>query len=367
MANCGSWLEKDVLQDTFSNSWTLVPRREDQVPRKELGRTCRTSSSAGLHQAAQPQLKCSAVASLHCWLGRAGGRDQLQGSMRASHAVQQVVNGKQALTGAHSGAKNVAKTEAHYFLRHQRSRAKAATAYYFTPGRSCFQAALLGDSHCPLPTWCTASNPPLAPFQSARAAALRSLWLHSLVFHPPLTIPRKGKHTFVQIMATWCYKCLFMLRACQGQYSWINNWKWGFRFKLPTPSFAQKFNLCLLLLEPIKIFQHSKYQRTFRGEKKKKQHCYCFFMLLNYYYVLNSPVTFKSWSKCQEGFFDRLVGLNWNELILPYPRPVNGQGPPHSPRMPFTCLPPRVHEGAAPFSHHMVEPLPSFVVDGLSH
>lgn len=269
MANCGSWLEKDVLQDTFSNSWTLVPRREDQVPRKEVGRTCRTSSSAGLHQAAQPQLKCSAVASLHCWLGRAGGRDQLQGSMRASHTVQQVVNGKQALNGAHSGAKNVAKTEAHYFLRYQRSRAKAATAYYFTPGRSCFQAALLGDSHCPLPTWCMASNPPLMPFQSARAAALRSLWLHSLVFHPPLTIPRKGKHTFVQIMATWCYKCLSMLRPCQGQYSWINNWKWGFQFKLPTPSFAQKFNLCLLLLEPIKIFQHSKYQRTFRGEKKK--------------------------------------------------------------------------------------------------
>lgn len=45
--------------------------------------------------------------------------------------IQQVANGKQALTDACSWAKHVAKTEAHSFLRDRRCRAKATTAHYF--------------------------------------------------------------------------------------------------------------------------------------------------------------------------------------------------------------------------------------------
>lgn len=139
-------------------------------------------AAAGLLQAQSPTRQHSPSRSAVLWpLSAAGQGGQEAGtssaptgqvSVRASHSVQQVVNGKQALTDAHNWAKHVAKTEAHSFLRHQRSGAKATTAYYFAPGRSCSQAALLGDSHCPLPTWCTASKPPLTPCQSARAVAL---------------------------------------------------------------------------------------------------------------------------------------------------------------------------------------------------
>lgn len=79
------------------------------------------------------------------------------------------------------------------------------------------------------------------------------------------------------------------------------------------------FNPCLLFLGPIEIFQHSKYQRTFRAEKEKNNiasaFIYCYIAIMCW----NCPVTFKRWSTCQEGFFARLVGSNWNAPILLYP------------------------------------------------
>lgn len=134
-----------------------------------------------------------------------------QGPMRASHSIQQVVNRKQALTDAYSWAKNVAKTEAHSFLRHQRSRAKATTAHYFIPGRSCSQAGWQPLS----PTILMHSQQAFTySFPIFQSSCTRSLWVHSSVFYPCLTILRKRNKA---LLHTDCgYISLFMIRPYQG-------------------------------------------------------------------------------------------------------------------------------------------------------
>lgn len=158
----------------------------------------------------------------------------------------------------------------------------------------------------------------------------------------------------------WCFQCLCMIR-----HNKLINWISVLQFKLTVASFAQKFNLCLIFLAAIGI---SSTQNTKEHLEENKNPNTAIAFTCCYIAVMcrNSPLTFKDWSKCNEVFFftDLLDQTEMCLCLSPHQQPASGQSPP---RLPLTCLPPRVHEGTAPFSHHLVEPLPSFLVDGLSH
>lgn len=166
---CGSQLEKDILQDAFSNSWMLVPRREDQVLRWP-GRSCRTPSSAGPHQAAQPQLECSAVASLCCWPGRAGGRDQLCSNWTGIYDSQSLCP---------AGCKH--KTSLNWCTQLGQACCQNRIALLFeaskVQGQSNYSILLLGEAAPRQPCWVTATVPYPPDAQPAS--------LHSLLSNPP--------------------------------------------------------------------------------------------------------------------------------------------------------------------------------------
>lgn len=115
-------------------------------------------------------------------------------------------------------------------------------------------------------------------FPICQSSCTMSLWPHSWAFHPALIIPRKENKAHLSIDCGHVVLSVLLHDNTITRLVQLINWKLVLQFKLSITSFAQKFNFCLIILAAIGIFQHSKYQRTFRG-KQKTQHCYCFYML----------------------------------------------------------------------------------------
>lgn len=154
------------------------------------GKSCRTPSSAGPHQAAQPQLEWSAVASLSCWPGRAGGRDRFCSNWTGMYRSQSSSFDDQSdnfiFKHLHpAGCKR--KTSLNWCMQLGQACCQNRSALLFegpkVQGQSNYSTLLLGEAAPRQPCWVTAtvpyppdaepaslcsrlSNPALGPFDS---------------------------------------------------------------------------------------------------------------------------------------------------------------------------------------------------------